>query len=196
MASTADCSDPVLQFMRDHAIETAQSRFAILDAITGESQELHGRSLPHQLQGVGYPLPAEQQIPRRAADLSTVDTLQYERAENGPKNLVLLEYLVSVESLRVAQRTQLHRLCDNRRRFIQVTFGMLEIVGDSVDEERDVIEQLLSREDVFALERHAGIYSLEPARHQIFSRASQHIGKVGGEQPWIGHECSIEVGCR
>ena len=61
---------------------------------------------------------------------------------------MLLQDLVRVEALGVTERAQLHRLGVEGHRALDGRFALIEIVGDAVHEDRNMIEQLLRGEDV------------------------------------------------
>ena len=94
---------------------------------------------------------------------------------------MLLENLVRVESLRVAQCAELHRLGDDGNVSLGDVLSVLEVVGDTVHEERDVVEQLVGRKDPSRLDRHSGDDAIEPAAHDLRPRGAKPFGEPRGE---------------
>jgi len=93
--------------------------------------------------------------------------------EHAPEELVFLEELVRIESLDVPQLAKLHGFRNDWGIRSDPFRGVLDVVGDSVDEERDVVEQLVTGEDSVAFDRDPSGDALEPARRELRTRRSK-----------------------
>ena len=103
------------------------------------------RRLANELHCLTKALPADEEVTARVVARNPLGGVGQEGKDDRGEHLVLLEQLVGVEPLSVPQRTELHRLGHHRRLRVDVALGTLEISGDSFDEKRDVIEQLVRR---------------------------------------------------
>src|SRR5215208_3992964 len=89
------------------------------------------------------------------------------------QNFIFLEDLIDVEPLRMSQRPELHCLCSYRSSSVEVEVLALEVIGNTVDQKRDVVQQLIGRKDLAWLDCHSSADSLEPPSNYFLSHASQ-----------------------
>jgi PAS domain S-box-containing protein len=182
----ADGADAVLELVRHHPVEAAQALLAFAHPLAREAEEVRQRRLADELRGVRDALPAGGDLARPDAGRQGVELLVEEREQDRAQDLVLLEDLVGVEPLGVPERAELHRLGGDGRLGVDVLARPLEVVGDPVDEERHVVQQLVGRED--AIRRHGdpGDDPVEPAAHERVARLAEPAGQARGEVRRLG----------
>src|SRR6266566_8107377 len=100
---------------------------------------IQARSARHQLT-----------LPARLRDV--LDSRREELEQNAAKKLVFLEDLVGVEPLLVTQLAELHRLGYDWHVDADLGGRILHVVGDAVNQQRDVIEQLVGGEYAIRIE--------------------------------------------
>lgn len=89
---------------------------------------------------------------------------------------MLLENLIRVESLSVSQCAELHGLCRNGHARVQLTFGVFQEVGDAVEQQRYVIEQVVGWENVVAIDGHSRADPIQPAPHDSLTFRTKSRG--------------------
>src|SRR5436853_4586977 len=130
---------------------------------------------------------ARQQLLTRTRNVDIVRGARQERVENAAEQLVLLQELVLVETLRVAQLPELHGLGDDRDVTSHREGRILQIVSDAVDEQRHVVEKLLAWKYAVRMQRHACSDPIEPSPWEVVRRAAQSRRQVGGERTVRNH---------
>ena len=108
----------------------------------------------------------DQQLAVAAALLHGVGLARRKVEEHATQNLVFLEDLVRIETLLQAQRAQLHCLRDHRHVAGDFVDRISDVIGNAVEENRNVIEQLVGRENSVGLERNACSNAFQPTLGQ------------------------------
>jgi hypothetical protein len=140
--------------------------------LIGEHQEVRHRRLLDDRHGAKQPAGAGHQLAALAGLVDLLGRHREEVEENPAEDLVLLQNLVGVESLLVAKRAQLHRFRDDGRVEADDRRRILGIVGDSIDEQRDVIQQLFGGKDAIRIDGHPRRNPLQPDGGQLISGAT------------------------
>jgi len=138
------------------------------------------RRLTNQLHRLSQALPADEEIAAAMIAGNRFGDIGEKSEDDLAQHLVLFEKLVSVEALRVSKRAELHCFGNHWRLCIDVALGPLEIAGNSFDEQRHVIEQLVGRKYAFGRDRHASGDTAQPTSHQLLLRRAQAVGEDRG----------------
>ena len=104
----------------------------------------------------------------RLVDL--IDRLREKRKEHTTEQLIFLEELIRVEALQISQLTQLHRLRHDRSVRRDFFSRVLDVIGNAIDQKRNMVQEFLSWKNTLAFDRHARGDPLEPARGQVGAR--------------------------
>src|SRR5436190_2380736 len=142
-----NCAQPILQFVRDGPVEAAKSLLPFAHLHHRLPQKVRRRGLLNDRDRVEHAMGALKQLGSTARHVDLIDGRREKRKEHAAKQLILLEQLVCVKALSVAQLTELHGLRDDRRVSRNFLGWILDIVGDSIDKKRYVVEKLLPREN-------------------------------------------------
>ena len=93
--------------------------------------------------------------------------------EDAAEDLVLLENLVGVEPLFMAQRAELSRFGHDRHVDADLRGRILDVVGDAVDQQRDVVEELIRGKDPVGVDRDARRDPIQPRGRQLAFRRAE-----------------------
>src|SRR4051812_19508693 len=107
------------------------------------------------------------------------------REHDGAEQLVLFQNLIGVEPLRMSQGAELASLRDNRNLGIELLSRIGHIVGNPLDEQRNVVQQLFGGEYPLRTHGHSRCDALEPARYDLDARDAESFAKCLSEcQRW------------
>ncbi len=96
-----------------------------------------------------------------------------EGKQDAPQQLELLEDLVFAKALPVAEGPELAGPKDDSRVSEDQVLGLLDEVGDSGDQQRHVVEQIVRREDSLRVQRHSVGDTLEPSARELHPRVAE-----------------------
>jgi hypothetical protein len=85
----------------------------------------------------------------------------------------------------VTQRPELHRLRDDRHVDRHLGSRIFDVIGYPLDEEGDVIEELVSREDTIGVERDPIGNALQPFGGQLALRLPKVVREYTGERTFF-----------
>src|SRR5690349_5983558 len=134
------------------------------------------RRLTNELHRLRQTLPANQEIASGILTWDRSRSLGKKAEDDLAEHLVLFENLVGIETLAVTQRTELHRLGDDRRLGVDVALRPFQIAGHALDEKRNVVEQLVSRENTLGRNRHPSGDPVQPLGYELLFGCPQPVG--------------------
>jgi hypothetical protein len=85
----------------------------------------------------------------------------------------------------MTERAELHRLGDDGSFGIDFSFRTSEVSRDSFEQERNVIEEIVCREDSLRRNGDARAYAAEPLRNELLLNRPQTVREDCGELEWI-----------
>src|SRR5688572_11310824 len=173
--------DLVLELVRDRAIERPEPPFPLSHSGADAAQVLRHRRLLDQRDRPVEAVRAHKQLTARAGLLEVLDDPRQEGEQDAAEDLVLLLDLVAVETLRVAQVAELHRLRDDWNVADDLVRRVLEVVGDPEHQHRHVVEEVIGGKDPVLIDRHTGSDSIEPAHRQLIAREPDSFGENARE---------------
>src|SRR5687768_6437410 len=174
-------ADAILELVRNHAVEAAQPVLALVDRLARQPEKMRHRRLPYHLDGVSDALPANEEVTAIALDSRLLRDIVEKGEDDSAQNLELLQDLVSIESLLVTERAQLHRFWSNGIFGVEIRARAPEVGGDAFNEKRHVIQQAFRRKDVHRIQRHARLDALEPAGYEVALRLPKPVSEQRGQ---------------
>jgi len=180
MSGAANGADAILQFVRDHAVESPQPAFALGHSLRRKTQEVRHRGLHYQLDGLSDLFPAFERLSSTGGLGSILGYRPQRREDDSAKYLVLLEYLVCVESLRVAERSELPGF----RRYgapVKVRARPFQIIRDTIEQQGYVIEQVLGRKNLIVTKCDTRADPFQPALNDVLAMRADARRKNGPE---------------
>ena len=175
------CADAVAQLVRERAVEGAEALLALGYLRAREHEELRGRGLLDHGDRLKQARRARHELGARALGFDVFDGFREKLKQDAAEDLVLFEQLVLVEPLRVAQRAELHRLGDHRCFGKHRAGGVFDVVRDAEDEQRDVVDEVVRREDAIRFERYPIGDAKQPAAREDIALISEPAGERDGE---------------
>ncbi|MEO8561004.1 MAG: hypothetical protein ABI601_02950 [bacterium] len=99
------------------------------------------RGLPDQLHGLRHLLKAKRELAPGPGNVDLIDDAGEKNEDDAAKDLVLLQDLMRIEPLLVSKRAELHRLRRDGYLCVELAYGLLDVVANSVDEHRNVVQR-------------------------------------------------------
>ena len=179
---TGNRPNQISQLVTERAVKAAQTLLALIQPLLDQAEIVGQRRLLNESDRQKEAVRARQQLAPAAWLFYVIDHAREKREENAAEDLVLLEHLVFVESLREPELAQLHRLGDDGHFGQDHSLRILNVVGDSQYQKRHVIEKRVGGENAIGVERHPGADSIEPAVGQLVTARPHLVGECLGER--------------
>ena len=172
------CAELVLQLVRERAVEAAQPVLALGELRPDALHVVRERCLLDERDCAKHAMAADEQLVFLARLRRASERAAGEEGEDDPaEDLELLQQLVFVEPLPMAQRAKLHRFRDHRRVGRDYHRRILEIRGNAVDEQRDMVQQFIGRKNPHRIELDARRDPLEPTLRELFPLLAHAAGE-------------------
>ena len=147
-------------------IEFAESVLTLVDLGGEQAEVMTDSRLPNQLDRLRRALPARQEVSPGNVFLDVLRSVRQKVEDDLSEHLVFLEKLICVEALGVPECAQLHCLGNDGSLGGHIPFRALDVSRDALDEQRHVIDQLVSWENSLRGNRDARGDSIEPLRDE------------------------------